>query len=186
VLGVENPIGRDAEEFDRRWNELAERLASEMGGAAPDPPPAADSVDDGAPPPGAEGGAERAASDAIVHGDEDAAGGGDEAWEALAAGRDPFAGAVPPGPRDWAEPEEEEHFVPPTPPPVTAGEPLLVLAWTATVAGLLGIAAIVVLRLDVPWFWPRALALLAAAGIATLIWRMPHKRADPDDTGAQV
>jgi hypothetical protein len=122
--------------------------------------------------------------------------------EALADGRDPWIESAEDtgvadgewgeivsradGPRDWTAPEDEEHFDPPEPPPVTAGEPLLVLAWVFTFVGLLGLALVVVLHLTVPWFVPRALGLLAAAGIAALIWRMPHKRTDPDDNGAQV
>jgi membrane protein implicated in regulation of membrane protease activity len=69
---------------------------------------------------------------------------------------------------------------------VTSGEPLLVLAWLAAAAGLVGLALVVVTHWPVPWYVPRGLALLALAGIATLIWRMPHKRGDDDGNGAQV
>lgn len=174
VLGVENPIGRDADEFDRRWNELADQLESEMGVE----PGETSSADLG--PDRLDG------RDGPSQGD-----GVDRALEALAGGVDPWAdapglGHSPPGPRDWAEPEEGEHFEPPKPPPVTAGEPLLVVAWAATIVGLVGLAIVVVVHLATPWFVPRALALLGFAGIATLIWRMPHKRSDSNDNGAQV
>ncbi|MDR1152985.1 MAG: hypothetical protein LBK72_11060 [Bifidobacteriaceae bacterium] len=180
---MENPIGRDADEFDRRWNELAEQLESEMGTASPagrraepagtlpdsnpDSDPAAEPVD----PP---------------HDD-----GVRRALDALADGADPWADSPPsptspPGPRDWATVETEEHFEPPVPPPVTAGEPLLVVAWVATFVALVGLAIVVVARVPTPWFVPRALGLLGIAGIATLIWRMPHKRTDSEDNGAQV
>jgi MFS superfamily sulfate permease-like transporter len=69
---------------------------------------------------------------------------------------------------------------------VLSGDPLLVLAWLATAIGLVGLALAVVTHWHLPWYAPRAMVLLAVAGIATLIWRMPHKREDPDDTGAQV
>ncbi|MDR0432205.1 MAG: hypothetical protein LBH48_02680 [Bifidobacteriaceae bacterium] len=225
-----NPIGRD--DFDRRWNELADQLAAEMSSPTPPstdsaPTPAADAAPnptgqpadpDGSPPHQAdppENGttpadpahatssdrveraleALRQGRDPWAEDDPSAQDGDDDGWGSEDWGGHPHPGAVrpafphptpPPGPRDWAEVEDEGHFEPPEPPPVTAGEPLLVLAWAATFGGLLGLAAVVVFHLDVPWFVPRALGLLGAAGIATLIWRMPHKRSDSQGNGAQV
>jgi hypothetical protein len=203
---VDNPLERDAAEFDRRWNELAGLLESEMGAgpessAAPDRPAgqgggASTEDQDGSDAEGNEpqdltGGDAAARGPLVTPGPDSCSDSVRGALTDLASGRDPWAVSAGPdsplgGPRDWDPPEVEDHFSPPVAPPVTAGEPLLVIAWTATGLGLIGLALLVVLHPAVPWFLPRALALLAAAGIATLIWRMPHKRSDPDDPGAQV
>jgi hypothetical protein len=156
------------DEFDRRWRELAERLSAEM-------PPSEPSVTSGfASLDGLDGLDGPDGPDSAAGPPPDAG-----AWvsEPIALG----------GPRDWEEREPpEEHFVPPEPPPVTASEPLLVIAWTAVVGGLLTLAAYVVLQLDLPVIVPRACAVAVAAGIGLLLWRMPHKREDPEDPGAQV
>jgi hypothetical protein len=222
---VDNPLEREAEDFDRRWTELAGLLEAEMGGTpSREPGPSRQDPGAGAAQGTDAGAGESSANDpsptegidtpisrppAAANAVSESVG---EALADLAAGLDPWADRPPleevetdrgerpsqtaagpsdpglhgSGPRDWGAPEVEEHFEPPVPPPVTAAEPLLVLAWTASVIGLGGLALLVVFHLLVPWFVPRALGLLALAGVATLIWRMPHKRTDPDDPGAQV
>ncbi|HLS03901.1 MAG TPA: hypothetical protein VK030_03985 [Actinomycetales bacterium] len=85
------------------------------------------------------------------------------------------------------EDEVEDAFVPPDPGPIMDGDPLLTLAWIGAVGGpfILFILAL---------FWRSAPSLLfwiagalALAGLAILVWRMPHTR-DPEDfdDGARV
>lgn len=95
---------------------------------------------------------------------------------------------APAGPRDWeAGPQVEEHFEPPDPPPVLDGNPAVILGWVFALGGFLGMFAWAAMR-DTwsVWLGRGALAALVA-GIAILVWRMPHRR-DPDDhdNGAQV
>lgn len=90
------------------------------------------------------------------------------------------------GPRDWAPAEEEEHFVPPEPPPLPIPRPATFLGIGIVLLGLLvllvpglaGIAATVKLPLGL---------VLISAGIGWLLFRLrqtpPH---DADDDGAQV
>ncbi|MCL2466835.1 MAG: hypothetical protein FWF02_13505 [Micrococcales bacterium] len=99
--------------------------------------------------------------------------------------------------RDWDGTEQidaaerevdgQEHFVPPEPPPILGGDPLLTMAWFAA----LGIPAFWLVLL---LLWPsadrvvvHASIVVFVAGVAVLFWRMPHRR-DPDDdeTGAVV
>ncbi|MHA7264476.1 hypothetical protein ACX80W_14865 [Arthrobacter sp. TMN-37] len=97
----------------------------------------------------------------------------------------------PAGPRDYEEPEDEEDpeggagYVPPDPPPLGVGDPLVVLAW-------LGAAGGPVLLLLFAMFWrdaptPVTLGLLGAflAGVVFLVLRLPRQR-DYGDDGAEV
>jgi hypothetical protein len=97
----------------------------------------------------------------------------------------------PAGPRDYEEPEEDDgpdgdpRYVPPEPPPLGAGDPLLVLAW-------LGAAGGPVLLLIFAMFWRTAptgvtLGVLALflAGVVFLVLRLPRNR-DYNDDGAEV
>ena len=98
----------------------------------------------------------------------------------------PFRAAPPRGPRDYDEPEElesEGEFVPPEPPPLGSGEPLVVLAWLGAIGGPL-------LLLVFAMFWrgaPLALVLgviaLFAASAGYLLFRLPSHH---DDDGAEV
>ncbi|MCC3270587.1 hypothetical protein MUG94_06385 [Arthrobacter gengyunqii] len=93
----------------------------------------------------------------------------------------PFRTAPPRGPRDYDEPEElesEGEFVPPEPPPLSTGEPLVVLAWIGAVGGP-------IMLLLFAMFWrsaPLAVILgvialfIAAAGY--LLFRLPQHRSD--------
>jgi hypothetical protein len=168
-LTDDEAAAREADEFDRRWEELARVLEAELPSAdgadtllaeAADAPDAPD-----APP-----------SDLDKPPDDDGSDDGDE-WRLGAAA----------GPRDWDPGEEAEgHFIPPEPPPVMAGDPLIVASWTALALALLGLAWWEVFHPNFPWWLPRALVIVLAGAVGALIWRMPHKREDPDDTGAQV
>ena len=90
------------------------------------------------------------------------------------------------GPRDYApEDEDDGGFVPPEPPPLGTGEPLVVLSWLGTLAGPL-------LLLVFAMFWrsaPLAVILgtiaVFAGSAAYLLFRLPQHR-DEDDDGAAV
>ncbi|MCC9206445.1 hypothetical protein [Arthrobacter sp. zg-Y769] len=94
----------------------------------------------------------------------------------------PLAGA---GPRDYATGEEDDGgFVPPEPPPLGTGEPLVVLSWLGTLAGPL-------LLLVFAMFWrsaPLAVVLgtitVFAASAAYLLFRLPQHRDEGDDGAA--
>jgi hypothetical protein len=98
--------------------------------------------------------------------------------------------SAPADPRSWApDPDAEEaedHFVPPEPPPVLGGDPLLTMAWVA-VAGvpLLLLVAIIVWR-DVPDVVLQAAGAAFLAGVGLLLWRMPHEKGDDAGPGAVV
>ncbi|MDR1823811.1 MAG: hypothetical protein LBR27_00490 [Bifidobacteriaceae bacterium] len=116
-------------------------------------------------------------------------------WEAAddregAADDAPAGEAAPAGPRDWvAPPEDEGHFVPPEPPPVFSGQPLVIFAWILVGGGLAALfywAA----RFEAlsPWIGRGGIIALVA-GLALLVWRLPKSRTPApgeDDSGAQV
>jgi hypothetical protein len=90
------------------------------------------------------------------------------------------------GPRDWAPAaEEEEHFVPPEPPPLPIPRPATFLGVGIVVLGVLvllipglaGIAATVKLPLGL---------VLISAGIGWLLFRLRHTPPSDSDDGAQV
>ena len=98
--------------------------------------------------------------------------------------------------RDWAgsdqyDAAEEavddlEHFVPPDPGPVRPSDPLRGLTWGIAI----GVPLLYVLMLLVwhgapGWVAPVAGVLFVAA-VAVLVWRMPARRTDDDDSGAVV
>lgn len=105
----------------------------------------------------------------------------------------PAAEDVPAAPfRSWTpadEPADEQHYVPPAPPPLPRPHPVTVLAWLALLAGAL--LLVVPAALGAPF--GGGLLLLALGGLlggfATLVWRMrdPHPEEDTsDDDGAVV
>jgi hypothetical protein len=84
------------------------------------------------------------------------------------------------GPRDWdaAEDPEEDHFVPPEPPPLPETDLTTKLAWIAVLGGPLLLIAGVLLGWETTWW----LALLGVGGFlggfATLVARMRDGRDD--------
>lgn len=99
--------------------------------------------------------------------------------------------------RDWdgteqidaaeQEVDDQEHFVPPEPPPVLGGDPLLTMAWFAVIGMPVLWLVVLIVWTSAPQVLVRASAVVFFAGLAVLFWRMPHRR-DPDDhdTGAVV
>jgi hypothetical protein len=97
------------------------------------------------------------------------------------------AGTPPGGPRDYAAADDgEEGFIPPDPPPLGAGDPMVVLAWIGAAGGPLAL-------LLASMFW-RSLPAAAIVGIVAvfiasvgyLVYRLPQHRDNDDDDGAVV
>ena len=100
--------------------------------------------------------------------------------------------------RDWdgtdqiddaeAAVDAEEHYVPPDPGPVLGGDPLLTMAWFATVGIPLFFVVLLVAWRDAPTALIQAAGAVLALGVAVLVWRMPNHRRDAsdDDHGAVV
>lgn len=91
------------------------------------------------------------------------------------------------GPRDWIPPAVEDHFEPPDAPPVLDGNPILVLSWIGLIGGLTLVFGWAMFGAAFPAWLARAGLVAIVAGVAGLIWKMPHDRdPDQDDDGAQV
>lgn len=88
--------------------------------------------------------------------------------------------------RSYEPPEEDDHFVPPDPPPLPAGD----LHFWAIVAGLTVGPLLIVLSAVIPVLdrpWAIAGLLLSGAGFVLLVLRQPRHRGPDDGThGAQV
>jgi|GEM_PF-2128538 len=86
-----------------------------------------------------------------------------------------------------SEDSEGEDFIPPDPPPVLSGDPLLTLAWFATLGGAAIWLVMAIIWTTAPgWmFWIGTASFLL--GVAVLLWRLPDSK-DPDDfdDGARV
>ncbi len=92
------------------------------------------------------------------------------------------------GPRDWPTTPEvedleeaESHFVPPDPPLVLGRDPFLTMAWALVV----GVPVLLLVVLVVVRPYPVIVAQVGGgaflAGLAILLWRMPHRRDDDDE-----
>jgi hypothetical protein len=100
------------------------------------------------------------------------------------------------GPRDYTlgrelelepEPEEQLGFVPPAPPPLTGGEPLVALAWTGIAAPVGLVLIYLVLWRGMPGVVLTLAGVAFVLSVGILIWRMPGRRdADDHDDGAVV
>ena len=82
--------------------------------------------------------------------------------------------------------DAEEHFVPPDPGPVLGGDPLLTLAWTATIGVTVLFFVLLLAWPDAPGWLLAVAGTVFAAGLAVLVWRMPHRRDDDDDDSGAV
>ncbi|MGN7704822.1 hypothetical protein [Cellulosimicrobium sp. 22601] len=129
-----------------------------------------------------------------ARGPDDGAGPADGPSPAPREGRD-VLGSVPvapwvrtSGPRDWPTTPEvedleeaESHFVPPDPPLVLGRDPLLTMAWALVV----GVPILLLVVLVVVRPYPVIVAQVGGgaflAGLAILLWRMPHRREDDDE-----
>ena len=79
-----------------------------------------------------------------------------------------------------------EHFVPPDPGPVLGGDPLLTLAWTATIGIPIVFVVLVLAWPDAPGWLLAVAGAVFAAGLPVLVWRMPSRRGDDDDDSGAV
>lgn len=95
-------------------------------------------------------------------------------------------GVRPLGPRDHHATEEvleledeQSHFVPPEPPPLLGGDPLITMGWIAVLLTPLSLFATIFGPRPTPTLWLQLTAGVLILGVAVLVWRMPHRR-DPD------
>ena len=88
--------------------------------------------------------------------------------------------------RSYEPPEEDDHFVPPDPPPLPAGD----LHFWAIMVGLVVGPFLVLISAVIPILsrgWTTVGVLLALAGFVLLVLRQPrNRRPDDGDLGAQV
>jgi hypothetical protein len=155
-------------EVEQRWRELVSQLGEPAGTVGP--------ADVGRPEPDAGEPIGRRAGDGDVPAPDDR--------------RRVVRPAVPEDPRGWApDPDVEEaddHFEPPEPGPVLAGDPLLTMAWVAVLGMPLLLVVTVVAWRDIPTALLTAAGAAFLAGIGLLLWRMPAGRDDDRGPGAVV
>ncbi|GAA4230200.1 hypothetical protein GCM10022254_24430 [Actinomadura meridiana] len=101
-------------------------------------------------------------------------------------GRLPRARVIEPADAEFPPDEtEEDHYVPPAPPPLPTADPLTKGAWIALIGGPVYLLITVILDWEVPG-WAAFLAVAAfIGGFVTLVLRMGDEPRDPDD-GAVV
>lgn len=90
------------------------------------------------------------------------------------------------GPRDWeaAEGEDEDHFVPPEPPPLPETDLSTKMAWVAVIGGPLLLIGTVLLQRPVTW-WIATLGIGGfLGGFAALVARMRDGDDDWTDPGS--
>ena len=92
-----------------------------------------------------------------------------------------------PGPRDWevATPDDE-HFVPPDPPPLPRGDTIVQLAWACVLLGPAFLLFAGLFWRDVGRLWLAVAAAAFIGGFVALVMRLPHTRDEDDDNGAVV
>jgi hypothetical protein len=76
--------------------------------------------------------------------------------------------------------DRDEHFVPPTPPPLPSLDPVTQVAWVGLIGGPLLLLVAVVFGLSLPTFVSGLAVVGFVGGFVTLVARM--QRNDPDDT----
>lgn len=94
-----------------------------------------------------------------------------------------------PGPRDHElpiEPEQEEGYVPPEPPPLPRGDIATMLPWVAVVAGLLFLVFAGIFWRTASPLWLGVAVLAFVGGFVALVMRLPTHHDDADDDGAVV
>ncbi|WP_229758571.1 DUF805 domain-containing protein [Peterkaempfera bronchialis] len=89
----------------------------------------------------------------------------------------------PPGPRDWDAPQDpdDDHFVPPEPPPLPRGDTTTTFAWIAVLGGPALLLFSALAWRDISG-WPALLGVVAfIGGFVTLVARMRDRDEDDED-----
>lgn len=90
------------------------------------------------------------------------------------------------GEYDWSWGTDDEHYVPPEPPPLPRLRPLTIIALVLLVLGIGLLAAPGLIGLDPRIGTPIALLALTCGGGMLLLRVRKNSPRDPDDNGAQV
>ncbi|MGW0605660.1 hypothetical protein [Streptomyces sp. NPDC002644] len=96
------------------------------------------------------------------------------------------ATAPPAGPRDYGladPPEEEDHFVPPEPPPLPESDPTARFAWLGVIGGPVLLLFAVLLGWHMSWWLTTVCVGGFLGGAAALVLRMDPDADDSDDPG---
>lgn len=96
-------------------------------------------------------------------------------------------GHAPAGPRDYETQDHDDDgtYLPPEPPPLGVGDPLVVLAWLGAVCGPIALMLIAMFWRSAPSTVMLGLVAIFIASVTFLIFRLPKTR-DYDDDGAEV
>lgn len=112
--------------------------------------------------------------------DASAAAGGDQGLSEIIVG-------PPRADEDARDEAEEPGFAPPEPPPLTANDPLLTLAWAGVCVAVVLVLVYLVLWRGMPGVLLAASGVVFVVAVGVLVWRMPVGRdADDHDDGAVV
>jgi hypothetical protein len=164
---------RRQSDVDAVWADIVARWEDEVPAATEGVAPGrgAEPGPDGGPQDGAEGSTD---------------GSTDEGAGARPGERAAAPVPAPAGPRDHVLAEEAEGYVPPVPPPLSAGGWSSFLPW----AGVLGGPLVLVLAALVYPSVPSVVVVVAVAafvaGAALVVLRLPTRRSDDGDDGAVV
>jgi hypothetical protein len=93
---------------------------------------------------------------------------------------------VPVGPRDHVLAEEAEGYVPPVPPPLSAGGWSSFLPWAGVLGGPLMLVLAALVYPSVPSVVVVVAVAAFVAGAALVVLRLPTRRSDDGDDGAVV
>ena len=119
----------------------------------------------------------------------------DAAWQAIVAnygelelGPEPAPRPVVPEPEPELDPEDEEHYVPPDPPPLPRLDPRRKLAWFGLVGWPLVMLTGTVFGVTYPGWAAVLMALAFIGGFVYLVATMPRRRNDDwgGDDGAVI
>jgi hypothetical protein len=93
---------------------------------------------------------------------------------------------TPGGPRDYVADDGEEGFIPPEPPPLGTGDPMVVLAWIGAAGGPLALLLASMFWRSLPTAAIVGIVAVFIASVCYLVYRLPQHRDNDDDDGAVV